>query len=287
MSETLQLHTIYPAQHNLAALPEVGEGVVREMAAAFGHDLITGSSVVENYGRLIGTVGAHQELQRNIGAVQEMLGTDQDAVDLARSWVNRSGLLVPLPERSFIAEVHAPEVYDAAVVTGAVRNWMEWRKQALLDRSPDQLGSVWLVAGVREMKVSEGPEVTPGMTEAAYMERHVLPELLDHGFDAQLRVVHSTKGSEVMSKAADLLAPDDSVLYVGSAGQAYLGASELRTAMRRSHQEFDKDGDQLFMTSNTYVELGTGAEPTATHQNPFSALGMVVRDLRAYAQHMR
>jgi hypothetical protein len=284
MTETLTFATIKPAEHNIMALNQLGGGAVPEMAAAFGHDLATGPSVVENYGYLIGAVGRHKELQANITGVQTVLGTDQSAVELTRGWAERTGLLIPV-ERSFMTGEALPSEVDVALISGGVRNWMERRRKLLTELKGVEIGRVLLAAGRRQMKTSEGPDVRDGMTEADYLKEVVKPQIDDLGLTTEMLAVESEVGDEVMAKAAERIRPADDVLYVGNAGQVVLGAGQLRRAVQGLMPGFDQAGDQLFMVSGKF-QLGTGNEPTATHQNPFTALGQIARNVQELARHM-
>jgi hypothetical protein len=49
---------------------------------------------------------------------------------------------------------------------------------------------------------------------------------------------------------------------------------------------FNKHSDQLEAVSDSFA-LGTGAEPTTSHQNQFSAAGQIVRNLQELTRHER
>src|ERR1700691_3493634 len=86
---------------------DAGPGVIQDMALAFSHDLAT-PPTEENLGELMRVVGPAKELQKNIEGVQAVLGTTNSAVVIARSWVDQTGLLVPV-ERSYISEERSDE----------------------------------------------------------------------------------------------------------------------------------------------------------------------------------
>ncbi len=262
---------------------EIGNGVMREMAEAFEYEL-TATPDVDNLGGLIGAVGPAKELQENIGRVQEELGTDNGAVDIARDWVERSGLLAPVA-RSYMAPEQgiATQNFDLAVISGGVRNWMLRRAERLVPEL-DKVGRVLLVAGNRTMKTTEGPDVEEGMTEADYMDGVVRSLLTEAGVEVEMVRVDSGSGNEVMETAAEHIGSDESVLVASNAGAWVQNAGQLRRAIRKECPRFDETGNRLFVVSDSFP-LGTGQEPTATHQNPFTALGQIARGAQELVRH--
>lgn len=280
MSEQVTFKSFNPEAHSVY---EVGDGVVHEMAQAFDHELAPRPNE-ENLGQLIGAIGPAKELQDNIDFVQEILGTDQDATGIARSWVERSGLLIPV-SRSFMHAERTPGFDDitGALITGGVRNWMHRRAEHLLEfngGTPDTL----LVAGNREMREAEGDDVEPGMTEADYMDSVIRDLLETAGVQVELIRVDSSVGDEVMDAAAKGVSRRDRMLVVSNAGAWVQNVGQFRRALRRTYPEADQTGEQVYTVSDGF-SLGTGKEPTATHQNPFSALGQVARNTQELTRH--
>jgi len=261
-------------------------GVVEEMATAFGHDLSTWPDV-ENLGELIGKVGPAKELQENIGRVQEALGTDEDAVAIARGWAERSGLLVPV-QRSYVTAEKADGIIDLAVITGGVRNWIHRRAVRLVELEEDTgMMNTLLVAGNRPMKTTEGPDVEEGMTEADYMREVILPNLNagERGAPATLVEADTGVGDEVMAAGVEAILEQDladlesdRIAVVSNAGAWIQNAGQFRRAVKTALDiTFDHSGDRLVAVSDGF-QLGTGTEPTSTHQNPFSAAGQIARN---------
>lgn len=294
MTETLTFANYSPLIHGSDTIYEIGKtpdgnGVIPEMAKAFGHDL-TDVPTVDNLGELIAVVGPAKELQLNIEGVQEALGTSQNAVAIARDWVERSGLLNPV-ERTFASGHTTPRVqYDLSIITGGVRNWMH-RRAELLEQIPSERAV--LISGSRAMKPAEGDDVEDGMTEQDYMREVIAPRLIGRGMLIDLVEVGSTVGNEVMSegarKVANMVDLQDwitSVIVASNAGAWVQNAGQMRRALQKIHPAFDRRGDQLSVASDAFL-LGTGAEPTTTHQNPFSALGQIARNAQELVKHVR
>lgn len=282
MSETLAFKEFSPTKHNVY---EIGDGVVPEMALAFDCELAE-EPTVDGLRSLIGAIGPAKELQQNIEQAQQALGTDEDATTLARGWAERSGLLVPV-DRSYMnpeTSIGVVNKFSAAVITGGVRNWMRRRAERLISADRNVVSDVLLVAGSREMREAEGPDVEAGMTEADYMDS-VVRSLLDQaGLRVELVRVDSMVGDEVMDAAAKEMGRDDSVLVASNAGAWVQNAGQLRRAMTRIYPKADQEGDQLYVVSDSF-ELGTGQEPITTHQNPFSALGQIARNAQELQRH--
>lgn len=294
MSELLTFVNYTPLRDSMESIYDIGKttgssGVIPEMAKAFGYEL-SDLPNTDNLGELIAAVGPAKELQQNIDGVREALGTSQDAVEIARDWVERSGLLVPV-ERTFASGDTAPRVrYDLSIVTGGVRNWMHRRVDLLEQISSER---AVLIAGNRTMKPAEGPDVDEGMTEQDYMREVIAPRLIGRGVLTDLVEVGSTVGNEVMSEGArkvadmvDLQDETNSVIVASNAGAWVQNAGQMRRALQTVHPAFDRRGDQLSVASDAFA-LGTGTEPTSTHQNPFSALGQIARNAQELVKHSR
>jgi len=299
-NESLTFANYNVAQLSPASLYEVGKtgehptGVVPEMAVAFGHELEK-VPTVDNLGMLISKVGPAKELQNNVQAVRRALGTDKEGVEIARGWVERSGILVPV-ERSYMTGERAlTENAHLMVATDGVRNWMQRRAASMkqLHEKHPALTEALLITGNRPMKVSEGPDIKEGMTAADYMRDVVAQDLAKIGIATTVVEVPSGVGDEVMREGAlkvkERLAGEQSpqVVLVSNAGAWPQNGGQFRRALREKDalgSSFDQAGNQLVVVADGF-ELGqTGSEPTATHQNPFSALGQIVRDAQEFVR---
>lgn len=297
MPEQLTFANYSPLEHGpsgiyrIGANPEHELGVVQEMAEAFGHEL---SDVPEeaNLGNLIGLVGPHKELQNNISHVKEVLGEGEEALHTAQDWIERTGLMVPA-ERSYMGGDTGPQMHHGlAVITGGVRNWMYRRAELAINRLPGWGWDVRLIAGNRKMSTAEGPDVSEGMTEAGYMRDVVIPKFPSTGFDTHLTEVESGVGDVVMAAGAaslaetvDLTDQGLSMILVSNAGTWVQNAGQFRRAIRNIKPSFDQDGSQFSVMSDGFP-VGTGKEPTSTHQNPFTALGIIVRNAQELVRHL-
>lgn len=261
---------------------DIGGGVIREMADAFGH-VLEHKPNVGTLGQLITAVGPLKTLQDNIGHVQEVLRNEVDPIKTARNWVTRTGLLTPV-ERSFMTAEVLTDVPELVVVTGGVRNWMA--RRADVARRLEPTNGVLLVGGNRIMSAAEGSDVTPGMTEADYLERVVAPTFEN----VTIASVESREASGVMAAAAHAIKISGAhkVTVASNAGAWVQNAGQVRYALRGNtfsyDQKYDADGTELFVVSDGFP-LGTGDEPTATHQNPLTALGIIARNAQELTRH--
>lgn len=282
--------SIEPLHQNPFAVLEIGGGVVPEMAKAFGVSL-AGGTTEEALGRLISAVGPAKTLQDNIAHAKEVLGLD--AITISRDWAERSGLLVPVsrPYMRGVTEEGAgavsPQSVDVAVITGGVRNWMHRRTEYLAEsvESGTGVGRVILAGGNRAMGTAEGPDVQQGMREQDYLEAVVAPRLGELGLRTEVLAVPSASGNQVNAAVAGCLRPEDTVMYVGNAGQWVQGAGQLRRAARGVMPGFDADGSQLHVISDGFP-LGDGTQPPAAAQHPVSALGIIARNAQELTRHM-
>jgi hypothetical protein len=254
-------------------------GVAQEIATAFDHELSPWDTVA-NLGDLIAKVGPAKTLQDNIGRVQETLGTSADAVEITRGWAERSGLLVPV-ERTYMTGEPLrvdPDSSHVAVMTGGVPNWMERRANRVIEfAKKHRVDTAVLVAGERQL--GRG-----GMTEAEYMESVIAPRLGEAGLETQVVQASTEKGDEVMSIGAAHVASSvdlrrQRVSLISNAGAWPQNGGQFYRALRERNPRFNLSGSQLGVASDSFL-LGTGTEPTITHQNPFSAVGQIVRNLQ-------
>jgi hypothetical protein len=280
MSE-LTFNTFNP---QINSVYEIGDGVIGEMAQAFEHEL-SDQPNTDNLGELIGKIGPAKTLQDNIPQVQAVLGTNADALDIAIDWVERSGLMLPANRSYADSELAMPATIDTAVITGGVRNWMMRRAERFGAIKNVTIGQVLLVAGNREMKPAEGPDVAEGMTEANYLESVIKPMLEGMGTTALVNLVRvdSSVGDEVMNAAAQE-ATGANQLVVSNAAAWVQNAGQFRRAMQNRIFGYDSAGNQLYVVSDT-IPVAHHGEPPATHQNPLTALGQIARNAQELTRH--
>ena len=294
MPEVLTFANYSIEQHGFNGIYAIGQGgdfdrgVVQEMADTFGHELSDLPSVA-NLGELMGTVGPEKELQKNIAHVKEVLGDGNEAIAKAQSWVDRSGLLLPV-ERSFKTADPIEGKVDVAVITGGVRNWMMRRAERLVALHDDRdVSYTLLVGGNRVMGIKEGDDVEEGMTEIDYLRDVMANHLSEFGLAVEIVPVDSPVGDEVMAVGAravqSAVSRDALVAVVSNAGAWVQNSGQFRRALQLAiNPAFDHDGQQLLAVSDSFP-VGTGSEPTATHQNPFSAPGQIIRNLQELVRH--
>lgn len=278
--------------YDIGATQSSPSGVLREMAEIFNHDLAAEPSV-ENLGELIGLTGQSKTLQDNIDNVTEVLNSERDAVSVARDWVERSGLLVPV-ERDFMSGSVMDERIDLAVVTGGVRNWMHRRINKTLKMTETiNVEKLLLVGGNRKMRTQEGPDVEEGDTEFDYMERlanklkklDIFKEVITVGSDSgvgdEVMVEAAKKTSELVNTA------NSKIVVVSNAGAWWQNAGQFRRALRNNDPQFDQFSSQFYTVSDEFA-LGsnTDGEKPVTHQNPFTALGMIARNAQEICRHV-
>lgn len=265
------------------AIYNIGDDVIPQMAEVFGHELTYGPDV-DNLGELIGDIGPAKTLQDNIELANQRLGTDDDAVDLARNWVERSGLLLPV-ERSFLdTEKDVPNGSDFYIITGGIANWMHRRADTLIteiDCVGVQIGKVILAGSNREMKQGERDDLLDGEKEHMYMRKSIVPKLEEAGISVDDCVaVDSQSGYDVANMVARQIPEDvESVTVVSNAGGWVQNAGQIGRAMISN----GIDPAKLYVISDEFP-LGTGKEPASTHQNPFSALGQIARNAQEFAR---
>jgi hypothetical protein len=264
-------------------------GVAWEIAGAFDYFPTTVPNV-ENLGGLIAVTSPEKELQKNIEFIRQTLSQPgHDPIEISRDWAIRTGLLNQV-DRYYAGE-NAPEGdLDLALVSGGVRNWIQRRTDRLIELTKTRnINSVLLASGNRKMNKVEGPDVEEGMTEADYMEQIIVPKLGEAGLSSELLKVQSGSGNEVMAATADKVKDlinlsSGKIVVVGNAGNWVQNAGQFRRAIKSVDSTFDVDGNQLEVVSDSFP-LGTGVEPTTTHQNPLSAVGQIVRNFQEFTRH--
>lgn len=262
---------------------ELANGLLPEIAEAANFDLGEVPSELALRG-LIGRLGPAKELQRNIAGVKDFLGENADGQ--AADWVERSGVLIPV-ERPFASPGLIPDSIDAIVWSGGVANWM-LRRASLTERfDSTKTGKVVLALGTREMSSAEHPNLarhfarTKGFMprEADFANQYIVPRLESAGFTTKVVITDSKSGDTVLDQAFTEIPElqDGTMLVVGNAPNVIQAAGQIRLAAQRASYLFDSNGVQLFMASDT-IPVARKGEGTATHQNPFSALGQIARN---------
>lgn len=271
---------------------ELGENVTTlansllpEIAYASDFDLPV-SPTAEHLDDFIKHIGPAKELQQNIALVREKLGVsdDTDATNLVADWVERSGVLTPLNREFARAETQVRDEFDTVIWSGGVANWM-LRRTALTERlDPAKVGRLVIPVGNRVMGDVEHQIVATlnrtmaDLTEAHFVLEVVQPRLKIIGFNVEVLPVSSKDGDEVLDAAFSEVPSilDGTILVPSNAPNAIQAAGQLRLAANRAGELED---DQLFMVSDS-IPVARHGEGTATHQNPFSALGQIVRNAK-------
>lgn len=291
------------SNYEVSKIIESSEGIyglannlLPEMAEALGYDLGE-RSAEESLKGFIKHIGPAKELQDNIALVQQRLGTNEDAVTIAADWVDRSGLLTPVA-RAFRdnTELDMSKI-DRVVMTGGVANWMI-RRGMLIERILPEV-PIDIVVGNRQMKEVEHPIVGHLMrnkgedriTESEFALNYLEPRLGVLGLQAVTVTAETANGNEVFAELFsqyETCAQDDTILVVGNAPSFIQSAGQLRSVARDVNPNFDPldNEPQLYMISDT-IPVARNGEGTATHQNPYSALGQIARSASYIQQATR
>lgn len=254
-------------------------GTVPALAKAFGHE-ISPQPTANNLSGLIAKVGSAMQLQQNIPRVQEVLGTDKDAVALARSWVEDSGLLVPV-DRMFNTNEQTAGGTDIAVMTDGVVNWMNRRAVRAVELAvKGGIQTLIMVGGTLAVRAATGEM----MTAAQYQRRILKPRVEAWGIQVEVVEVDSGDGEVLAAAAADkiaVLAGEDEpdITVVGNAGNWVQNAGTILRAMQA------KDIAPDVRVVCDPMPNGDTSQQPLTHQNPFSALGQVARNAHELVQH--
>ncbi|HUS25811.1 MAG TPA: hypothetical protein VMY99_00490 [Nevskiaceae bacterium] len=261
-------------------------GVLPEIAQSFGYDPFT--HPVD----LVSAVAPHDSLRHNIDFAKERLGPD--GLSLARGWAERSGLLVPVARSFMPPEEAIPQSVDLAIITGGVRNWMERRQKRLqeLHAAGTTIKAVLLAGSdCRTMNQAEGPDVQEDMTEASYLEKVIAPALTGIVADEdKVKVVRvpGLTGDEVARRLERHISDEQLngyILVTANAGNWPQNTGQVRRGIRATVPEFDTEHGRLVVVSDGFALGETGNEPPITHQNPLSAVGMILRNVLELDRH--
>ncbi len=299
--------------HGIGAVPDPdtaksGPGVAEDIKTAFGYE-------GDDLGGLIGHVAPHRELQLNIDfakatlsdpAVQARLGQEgRTAAEIARSWSERSGLQTEV-FRPFMSPADGPvERFEAAEIPERVPNWLERMGDTAIKLGRQYpIGILALASSDREIGPDEKPGVAEGTPSESYMEQTLLPRLeagrtreeAEAGDDSGRPVFGSVEmiktgekaGDAVMAGAAAALAERGidlataKIVVFSVAGNWMQTGVQARQGLQTVYPDFDRDpaDRQLWVKSDTFPIGLTGDEPKTTHQNPFSAIGNVLRGIK-------
>lgn len=273
-----------------------GLGVVEEVQQAFGY---------EGYdlGSLIGQVVPHKTLQDNIAfavealsnpSVQTALGYDgQSPAAIAHEWGVRSGLQTQV-FRPLMEPKDATEGLEFAVAIEAegVVNWMNRMADVTIAAAQaTPIERMLLVSSGRLIGGAESPSVEVGTPVNKFMMSQLGPRLGATGLFKIVELVGTSKtdGNSVMARAAAHLATTEEidlrsarVLAPAVAGNWAQKGVQIRQALQAVEPDFDTDvaARQLWVASDTFPLGVTGEEPKTTHQNPFSAIGNILRSAK-------
>lgn len=258
-------------------IEQIGDGVIAEISQACGLET-PASPDVQYFDELTSVVGQKPTLQDNISSMRKLMhDTHSDPSLTVRRWVQRGGLMRVVDRSYMFPESRTPRDIDVALISGGVRNWMA-RRADLFSTALPHVPSLILVGGNREMRTVEGDDVEEGMTEGDYLETVVKPHLIKRVKSDIVVVKPETKvGDEVMKSGVAEIGSNQKVVLPVNAGSWVMNGGQLRRAMQETHPDFDTDGSQLFVVSDKFQLGFDQGEPTATHQNPYSALAMIPR----------
>lgn len=283
------------ATYDLTAMPPNGVyglagGLLPEMARVMRYEGLGDTPTEAALRGFIRHVGPDKWLQNNIGLVQQLLGTDANAVSIAADWIEQSGCLKAL-DRSFVRpDLRTPTHVDVAVISGGVARWMLRRANRLIEHiaAGNRVGKIILVAGNDAMKSTEHAMVAAnaagqdkGDEQSEFMHAVIAPmvrfAVRRLGTPVHVIPVGSGEGSDVMATAAIAgeLA-DRTAVLVGNAPAGVQTAAQLRRAVRQLKEGYDRDGTQLYVLTDDIEVDRHGKGPMM--QNSLTALGLFGRN---------
>lgn len=269
----------------------------------------------DNYGELIGAVAPHRELQLNIEHAKERLADpkvqkdlgyeDRSPISIARSWVERAGLMLPVDRPFQGPSDKKPDHYDIGLIPERVPNWL-WRMAdlAISHGGRTKVSRLALVSSERKIGPNEKPEVAEGTRAESYMEKEILPHLQNGRTRTEIETGQTDPqdifetveilktgektGDEAMARAAKMLVESGVVLQTSTvvvysvAGNSIQSGAQALKGIRSIYPKFniDPDAPQLYIVGDGFPLGETGEEPKETHQNPFSALGNIPRGFK-------
>jgi hypothetical protein len=287
----------------------VRPGVITEIKTVFGYE-------GDDLRGLIGHVAPHKTLQDNTEFAKEKLSAPgvqelinypgKSAGEIANDWGRRTGLQAPV-YRPFMfnpagAPNGAPYKFDVAIIPERVPNWLERMADSAIRFSrAHRFGLMALASSEREIGPDETPGVEAGTSAESYMQQAIVPRLesgrirtevendrpgVPNTFDSiELLKTGGKNGDEVMANAANMLAdrgidlPTAKIIVFSVAGNWMQTGAQARVGLQSVEAGFDANrwNPQLYVVSDSFPLGITGEEPKTTHQNPFSAIGNILR----------
>lgn len=276
-------------------------GVITEIATAFGYE-------GDDLGGLIGHVAPKKNLQENIAYAEETLSdpdtreeigyADKSAVEVARAWGERSGLQEEVFRPLMQPAGEIPKEFADIVVTDAVYNWVNRMAEVAYRVGRDaNVDTALLAASGRSTRPGETDEIAEGTPIKDYMKGTLRPRLEEPYAEedsaearqlfgsVEVVATESEKGADVMEAAVEHLRDNGidlvqaRIIIASVAGNWMQKGSQLRGALQEICGDFDEDpaDRQLWVASDSFPLGITGKEPKTTHQNPFSAIGNILR----------
>jgi hypothetical protein len=300
MSETLTFANFQVGiddVRQVGAMPETADsperpGVLKDLAVAFGYE-------GDDMGGLVGAIAPHRELQNNIDHAKERLADpevqkrlgyeDLSSAEIARDICQRAGLMQGVDKIFMPGQGDFADGFDVGIVPERVINWMNREADSAIETARERrVGLAALASSVRAIGPDEKPEVAGGTPAQAYMETDIKPRLEASGLFGAVEILRTgeDRGDDVMVKAAQALVENGmdpaaaKIVVFAVAGNWIQSALQARNGLQAVYPEFDGDpaNRQLWVVSKTFPLGETGDEPKETHQNPFSALGNIVRN---------
>lgn len=240
---------------------ELADGLIPEIAEVFEVSLGLAPNQ-ESLSKLVSAIGKSTVLRENVGQVQAVLGTDDNAMTIMANWIDRAGTQRALDRSLWTPDVPTPSDPKAIVITGGVANWMDRTASLLEDRARserDQLADMPIVlapVGTRVMNTGteqENPNVQTFLneegrcpTEAEYMEEFVAPRLLLAGYYNEVMPYDSTRGDEIAERfVADergyIYFDRSHIAFARVANAGIQQAVQFRRAIQNQYPAFDRD----------------------------------------------
>lgn len=279
---------------NSPGVYDLADGLIPEMAQVFSVELGDKPNV-ESLGNLVGQIGTNKVLQENIAHVQEVLGTDSEALTIAADWLDRSGVQEPLDRSLWTPRIETPTWLDSIVITGGVANWMD-RTTALLERRDDLSGSakVYIPVGNRVMST---PTETPNLnvmqfqndhenefpTEAQFAETFVLPRLSAKSYDVEIVPVESKDGAEIaeafVTSHPEVFFTGKTTAFARVANAGVQLAVQFRSEAKKYNPVYDADTNkpQVFVLTDHFPVAGDAdqAKDPKSFQNPMTGIRQI------------
>lgn len=283
----------------------LSHGLVPEIAEVFEYSLPT-RLTPEDLGGLVDKVGSSKVLQDNIPRVQEFLGTDEDAFQIAANWVERSGVQKELNRSLWTPAIETPDTVQFTVISGGVANWQDRSAGIIVNKreaSSDFSNKVVYLAGSRVMdsptETSNGniqeffDEQGRYPAEFEYAERFIGSVLRQAGFDPSFVETGNASGDEqalYFARYYDNFNPKEAIAFARVANAGVMLAGQYRKALQDEYRGFDADAKKpkaFVMTDSFTVARSQDELDPKTNQNPFTALRMIIVTAKTIQQAKR